>query len=403
MYYKVTSVLNPETVEVREYHAAQYGAPGRKRKKKRYLTPEAVKKQNEKNRVRHIQNLMLANFDNGHHIILRYLDGKYPESYEEAEKNLRAFRIAVGKALKAKGIKFHYIAMTERGKKMKNLHHHVIVQNLEDVNVVSECVKAWEKYGTMTIHPMSKDLYGKEYKDLAAYIVKKETKEEAKGARYHISRGLKKPEIIKKEKVFGDIKAPDPPKGWYVDPASIIMGVNPYTGKKYQRYYMRTSPPEIKKEPEKPEEPKKSMKEVNLYIETIARHKEATGMYIVEFVTSKGETVTRTAMSSGEFSRLSIALRALISGVSILKCPTRIKVFTKNTVIKNALRNGWIEKWKESAWKNNKGQQVNCAGLWKYLDNIAKEHELISAADDEIDSYHEWALGEMEKRKEKRA
>lgn len=78
-------------------------------------------------------------------------------------------------------------------------------------------------------------------------------------------------------------------------------------------------------------------------------------------------------------------------------------MFTKNTVIKNALRNGWIEKWKESAWKNNKGQQVNCAGLWKYLDNIAKEHELISAADDEIDSYHEWALGEMEKRKEKRA
>ena len=129
MYYKVTSVLNPETVEVREYHAAQYGAPGRKRKKKRYLTPEAVKKQNEKNRVRHIQNLMLANFDNGHHIILRYLDGKYPESYEEAEKNLRAFRIAVGMALKAKGIKFHYIGMTERGKKMKNLHHHVIAES----------------------------------------------------------------------------------------------------------------------------------------------------------------------------------------------------------------------------------------------------------------------------------
>lgn len=402
MYRKVTSILNETTREVREYHPARYGAPGQKRKKKKFLTPEAVRLQNEKNRIRHIQNLMLANFDGGYHLILRYLDGCHPKNYELAEKNLKIFREYVTRSLKTKGFKFHYIAMTERGKKRGHLHHHVIVQNLEEVNIIQECLKAWQRFGTFTIHPMSADLYDKDYKDLAAYIVKKDTKEEQSGSRYHVSRGLKKPEIIKKETVFGDIKEPEPPAGWFIDYSTIISGVNPYTGKRYQRYYMRTSPSQIIEKTQQ-KEVKKDMKEVNLYIETQVENGLADAIYIVEFIKKNGEPVTRSKVSSGEFSKLSMSIRALIGGISILNSPTRIKIFTSNTIIKNTIRNGWVEKWKAAGWKNNKGQQVNCAGLWNHLEKIAGEHELVIADENEVNTYHSWALEEIEKHRERRA
>jgi ribonuclease HI len=398
MYDKVTLSLTETIKEVKEYHTARYGAPGQKRKKKKYLTPEAVKAQNEKNRIRHIQNLMLCNFDGGYHLVLRYLDGNHPENYEEAEKNLKSFRGSVTRSLKDKGIKFHYIAMTERGKKKGHLHHHVIVQNLEDVNIIAECMNAWKRFGTFTIHPMSAELYDKDYSDLAAYIVKKETKEEQSGSRYHVSRGLKKPEVIKKETLFGEIREPEPPKGWFIDYSTLITGINPYTGKKYQRYYMRTTPCEIIK-PAIQKEVKKSMKEVNLYIEAQVENGCASGIYIVEFIKQNGEPVTRTKISSGNYSRLSMTLRALIGGVSILNSPARIKVFTSNTIIRNAIKNDWMHKWKDAGWKNNKGQQVNCAGLWNYLEKITSDHELIIADETEVNSYHSWALDEIEKEK----
>lgn len=401
MYCKVTSLLNENILEVKEYHPARYGAPGEKRKKRKFLTPEAVRIQNEKNRIRHIQNLMIANFDGGYHLVLRYLEGNHPKNYELAEKNLKVFRESVTRSLKAKGLRFHYIAMTERGKKRGHLHHHVIVQSLEEVNIIQECVRAWQRFGTFTIHPMSADLYDKDYKDLAAYIVKKDTKEEQRGSRYHVSRGLKKPEIVKKETVFGDIKEPEPPQGWFIDYSTIICGINPYTGKKYQRYYMRTTPTQIR-ETEEQKEVKKDMKEVNLYIEAQVENGQADAIYIVEFIRANGEPVTRSKVSSGEFSKLSMTIRAMIGGVSILKAPTRIKIFTSNTIIKNTIRNGWIEKWKAAGWKNNKGQQVTCAGLWKYFDSITSEHELVIAGEDELNTFHAWALDEIEKNRERR-
>lgn len=403
MYREVTYKLGSEIIEVKKYHPAQYGAPGQKRKKKRFLTPEAVKAQNEKNRIRHIQNLILCNFDGGYHIVLRYLDGHHPKNYEEAEKNLMSFLRSAGKSIKDKGTKFHYIAVSERGKRKGHLHHHVIVQNLEDVNIIAECMNAWKRFGTFTIHPMSAELYDKDYADLAAYIVKKETKEEQSGSRYHVSRGLKKPEVINKETYFGEIREPEAPKGWFIDYSTLIEGINPYTGKKYQRYYARSTPCEILKpaehKPAEQKEVKKSMKEVNLYIEAQVENGSASGIYIVEFIKKNGDPVTRTKVSSGNYTRLSMSLRALIGGVSILNSPARIKVFTSNTIIRNAIKNDWMHKWKDAGWKNNKGQQVTCAGLWQYLEKITGEHELINADESEVNSYHSWALDEIEKSK----
>ena len=119
----------------------------------------------------------------------------------------------------------------------------------------------------------------------------------------------------------------------------------------------------------------------------------------MEFIKQNGEPVTRTKISSGNYSRLSMTLRALIGGVSILNSPTRIKVFTSNTIIKNAIKNDWMHKWKDAGWKNNKGQQVTCAGLWNYLEKITSDHELIVADETEVNSYHSWALDEIEKSK----
>ena len=405
MYFKVTSELGSGIREVKEYHPARYGAPGRKRNKKRYLTPEAVKRQNQRMMERRVQNLIMLNFDKGYHIVLRYPKDGAPETYEDADENLKSFRRTMSRRLGSKGAKFKFIGVTERGKRKAVLHHHIIVQNLDGINMVEEVRKAWEKRGNIAIYPMYED---GNYQKLAEYIVKAETKEEQKGKkRYHLSRGLKKPQIIEKETVYGEIPEPEAPKGWFVDPESVVTGINPYTGKKYQRYFIKNTPPRVQiihKTEEIMETPQREMADINIYIESQVNKGQGACMYILEFIPKK-HPVARTvhAMALYEGTKNSLALKALIAAVGRITKPANIKVYTSNALIKSALKNGWMQKWKDSGWKSNKGEYISHAGLWKYLSDISKDHELRSAADDDMNTYKSWMETQLKtKRKEEK-
>lgn len=65
--------------QIKKYKRGNYGAPGEKREKKKRPTPEDVRRQNERNRWRKVQRLILMNFKEGDwHLILKYRPGERP-------------------------------------------------------------------------------------------------------------------------------------------------------------------------------------------------------------------------------------------------------------------------------------------------------------------------------------
>ncbi len=224
--------------EIHKYYPGNYGAPGVKRGPKRERAPEDIERQNKTNREKKVQRLILANFHEGDwHLVLKYKKELRPGSLAEAKKQVQKFLADMRKAYKKAGYQFKYIYVTERGKQGA-CHHHLIIEDIAepDLNTKKMVLKFWE-YGSKAFMPLYED---GEFENLAEYIVKKETKEEAEGCTYSRSRNLIVPEpqreIIHRKRW---LLQPKPEKGWYIVPDSLVNGENPVTGYPYQHYTMR--------------------------------------------------------------------------------------------------------------------------------------------------------------------
>lgn len=226
-------------MQVKNFYPGNYGAPGRKRAKKRKRTPEEMKQQNERNRWRRLQRIILANFKAGDwHLILKYKKGTAPEDYKAAVAQRGSFIEKMRNAFRRAGIPFKWIAVTERGKKGQVLHHHLIIEDIEKegVNTVQLVKKYWT-YGNVFFAALYEE---GEYEKLAEYIVKAETKEECGWCTYSRSRNLVIPQPkrrVMKRRIWK--KEPPAKKGWYVIKESIVNGINPFTECPYQYYTMR--------------------------------------------------------------------------------------------------------------------------------------------------------------------
>lgn len=225
--------------QIKKYKRGNFGAPGEKREKKKKLTPEDVRRQNERNRWRRIQRLILNNFREGDwHLILKYRPEERPETYKEAKAHRKKFLDKMRAAYKKAGIQFRWIAVTERGKRGKVLHHHLVIEDIrrDGIDTVKLVKKLWT-YGSEFFSALYDD---GEYEKLAEYIVKAETKEEGGWCTYSRSRNLKPP--VKTVEDVPHKRWRDPPvapKGWYVVKDSVYNGINPVTGYPYQHYTIK--------------------------------------------------------------------------------------------------------------------------------------------------------------------
>ena len=223
-------------IQVENHYPGNYGAPGKKRAPKRNRTPDEIARQNQTNREKKVQRLILANFKEGDwHLILKYKPDERPATYDEAQNLLKAFLARMRREYKKRGQQFKYIAVTERGKKGQALHHHLIVENLEGTTDLVK--KLWKGFKNFI------DLYDDgDYESLAAYIVKIETKEEQEHgkASYSRSRNLITPKPRRKKMLRRCWpEEPKPKKGYEIDKFSIVNGINPVTGYPWQHYTMR--------------------------------------------------------------------------------------------------------------------------------------------------------------------
>lgn len=217
-------------------YPGRYGAPGEPRRRRSERTPEQIEKQNEANRIKKLQRLILANFRAGKswHMILNYKKENRPDTIEEAKKIMSKFIRRIKKEYKAAGKELKWIAVTERGKRGNALHHHIIIEDLEGIQ--EKVQKLW-KYG----NSFWSDIYEEgAMEQLASYMVKKENKGEKDGTRYTHSRNLIIPKP--KRKIMRRRRWPENPtvpKGWILIKDTLIDGINPVTGYPYRHYSIR--------------------------------------------------------------------------------------------------------------------------------------------------------------------
>ena len=232
MYEQLRFEIRDGVVEIVNRYPSRAGAPGERREEKRKKTPEEMERANLRNRVKNLQRLILANFEEGDfHLVLKYKEA--PATYAEAKKDLQRFLASMRRACKKEGYEFKYIGVTERGKRKAVLHHHLII---EDRPGMKELVRRYWK-GHCAWHDLYED---GDFENLAAYIVKKETKEENEGTTYTRSRNLRIPKVKKvtyKRRVWPE--DPKPRKGWYIVKGSVVNAVNAFTGRPYQNYLTR--------------------------------------------------------------------------------------------------------------------------------------------------------------------
>lgn len=226
-----------ETIEVEKKHTGKYGAPGQKRTKRKKATPEEIEKQNYWNRVKKLRRKIAYNFSKiDWWVTLTYKPADRP-TQEKAKKNLKKFLNKMRNVYSKSGKDLKYIIVTEY--KQKAIHHHMIINNVStNMGATSELIEKLWTHG----HPQYKHLYGGDYTQLAEYIIKEvkaETEKKKYSLSYSCSRNLKMPPSKKKVMLASEWKKePAAKKGYYIIKDSIVDGVNPVTGFRYQYYIM---------------------------------------------------------------------------------------------------------------------------------------------------------------------
>lgn len=115
---------------------------------------------------------------------------------------------------------------------------------------------------------------------------------------------------------------------------------------------------------------------VSIYLESGIRgpaRRSGAGAWLVEYIRKDGTPETRPVNPADavtwlpDTTQAALELTMLIDAFSILTKPCEVRINTKCEHILSAFENGWLEKWKESGWKNAKGKPVANADLWQQV------------------------------------
>ncbi len=69
-------------------------------------------------------------------------------------------------------------------------------------------------------------------------------------------------------------------------------------------------------------------------------------------------------------------LTAAIEGLSALKEPCAVTLYSDSQYLINAINKGWLVGWKQRGWKKADKSQVLNDDLWRTLDELLSKHEV---------------------------
>ena len=69
-------------------------------------------------------------------------------------------------------------------------------------------------------------------------------------------------------------------------------------------------------------------------------------------------------------------LTAVIEALSMLKQPCTVELYSDSAYVVNAIKQGWLENWKNNGWIGSDKKQVKNIELWKSLDVLMQKHNV---------------------------
>jgi len=204
------------------------------RHKKSEPTVESVEKINQRNSLREMTIKVHHNFKPKDHFLTLTYEGDAPTK-EYAKKALKAYIDQIRRKRKKAGQEFKWLAITEY--ENKRIHHHMIVNNVEDY---SDLTSLW-KNGLVRATPMEDK---GDWRKLCEYMHKETTKtfrdpDAPCRLRYSCSRNLVMPPVYREEISAAEFfEEPEAEKGYHIDQDSVFRGENPFTGMPYIEYVM---------------------------------------------------------------------------------------------------------------------------------------------------------------------
>lgn len=115
----------------------------------------------------------------------------------------------------------------------------------------------------------------------------------------------------------------------------------------------------------------KIMKEVNLYTDGACRGNPGPGGWGAILVYGKYER----ALSGGERETTNnrMELMAAISGLSALKEPCKVTLYSDSKYLTEAYLQGWVYSWEKENWRAGK---VKNPDLWQTLLSLTRKHDV---------------------------
>lgn len=113
------------------------------------------------------------------------------------------------------------------------------------------------------------------------------------------------------------------------------------------------------------------MMEVSLYIGVSSKRikpGKACYCYVLEYVSSSGNTYTRSEIGCMEASGNRLVLAAALRALKRLKTGCRVTAYTDLRYLKNALALGWLQGWKSVGWTRKDGKEVKNRDLWEEIE-----------------------------------
>jgi len=240
MAFKRKKYRLTNSIEVMECHTARYGAPGQPRAEKKKLTPEAVRKNNQRNRERKCSRMVDKYFNEDDYVLtLTYRKEDRPKDMAECKKHLQRFFRKMKREYGKRFYELFWIRNIEVGQRGA-WHVHVIMNRIEGADFLIR--EQWPFGGVyFQFYKNKKD----EGEDLGKYMTKSSESATDKIVESSWSHSRNVEPVEPEETVITGQSMndkPRTPKGYYLDKASFKDYIND-EGYRYREYVFRKLEP----------------------------------------------------------------------------------------------------------------------------------------------------------------
>lgn len=117
-----------------------------------------------------------------------------------------------------------------------------------------------------------------------------------------------------------------------------------------------------------------TLKQVDIYTDGACSKNPGPGGWAA--VLLHGDHVKEMSGFIPETTNNRMELFAAIQGLSALKRPCEVRLYSDSSYLVNAFTKGWIDNWQRNGWKTSNKQPVENQDLWKVLINLFRKHQV---------------------------